>query len=445
VSSPAFPSIASTLYPISGATLLQAGYLVGLGQQGDPNGPVFAGLSTATVDGAIRYSVCAGSNMGGSQPASLTHADGRYAASCGRNGVTLFTPVAADGGRLLKSSDIWPTWNTAPAAALAGDGMVNRLAGTDVSNDTSRLYTSSEQFAAEGSPGTPSWTAGNVLGYNPPNQAFLADNLRYAAFMTQVDGALFVVTGRIAGSPTVDAYDVGTSPWTYMGRYAFAGTAQPSAIATDGEYLYVARSPAGTVEVLDIRNPVAMTLRATIAASGGLDVGALAVARDRLYVGMRGANTVRVYDVSAVQASATITAKTSVSLWYTGDVTGLAVSGGALFVTEAVASSPSTPHWIFTVNLGAVDRDGNGASFSGWDTSVAPLRSPVVAGDVLYVASNQGTAAWDLAAYWRNRSAPVAKGGANLADPFTGAPVTLRIDGPFASMVGGVYRVFDLR
>jgi hypothetical protein len=435
------------IYPMSGPPLLQNGYVVGLGAVGDASGPVFAGRNSAGVDGAIRFSACAAPGTGAS--GSLTHVDGRYAAACGANGITLFTPVSVEGGRLAKSYQVSAGWNGS-GAALASDGMLARFAGPQVGTDSSRLYTVDERSLAEGTLSAPYFASTN-LQTNGPTGVAGADIFRSGSLMVEADGVIFVVTRRLFGTPTVDAYEpVNSGAWTYLGRYTFVGTAEPAAAVTDGEYLYVARNgAAGQVDVVDIRNPASMTLRASAGLFANYTIASLALSRERLYAGLaQGSvelNEVRIWDTSSVQQLGSLTAKATLQLGTEGGITGVAVVGGTLFYTlwDPVYQVPQYETGV--VRLGGVDRDGFGAAVLHRLTLSSPAQAPVVAGDVLYQASNLGLASYDLAPFWREGLAPVAVGGVNLADPFTQAPVALRLDGPFATLVGGVYRVFDLR
>jgi hypothetical protein len=126
-------------------------------------------------------------------------------------------------------------------------------------------------------------------------------------------------------------------------------------------------------------------------------------------------------------------------------ITGLAVQGRWLFVTYR--STDVDPYGLAVYQLGAANRDGSGAVLVGETTSPLPLTSPWVVGDVLYAASNLGTATWDLGPLWRDGTMPLPSGGIVNLEPSvggTGFP-TLMLDGPFGYLVGGTYRAFDLR
>ena len=436
------PSLTGPLLPIAGPTLLQAGYAVGLAPDGEPNGPAFALRSNATVDGAIRFEVCGrtGSPPGG----SLAHSSGLYAASCGRNGITLFTPAAREGGRLVKSFEVSPSWSE--GAALGSDGMYTWFGGAQYGADASRLYQVNEQTLADGTSVTqPVWAA------NLQNLALSgADPNRAAVLMQQVDGALFIATAS-GGSVTLDAYD--PTGWLRLGRYTFLTSDQPTAIASDGDYLYVARG--ARLDVVDVRTPSSMTLRATTTLAGRT-IRSLAHARDRLYAGLDlesellNINEIRVWDTASIHAG-TLAPKVTIGPWE-GSYVGVAVSGRLLFGALHDWNYRAPLYGLITIVLGA-DRDGAGASSRGVVPSDQPLASPVVAGDTLYVASNLGTRTYDLTSLWQGipGALPVDVGGVNLADPFwtdgygTRVPPQLRVEGPFGFLVGGSYRVFDLR
>jgi hypothetical protein len=393
----------------------------------------------------MRFSQCTPEPY--SSAGSLAWSAGLYAASCGRNGIALFTPASHDGGRLLKSFDVSPAW-TDGTAALASDGMQAWLAGPTFGNDRSRLYQVNEQSTADGASLTSPSFATTISG---------PETLRAAHLMQHVDGALLVVTRGT--TVTVDAYDPWSTPWPLLGRLPLAGAATPAAIATDGEYLYVARNGGASgaqIDVVDVRNPFALKLRATLThASLQLQsILTLALARDRLYAGVdatsQAFHEVHVWDVSGMQATGTATKKVSAGAGE-GSITGLAVSGRMLFATVHDWNYRAPQFGVATIRLGATDRDGNGAASLGIIESDQPLASPIVAGDLLYVASNLGTRTYDLEPLWRGGLPPVAIGGANLADAFwtgsydTGTPPQLRMEGPFGLLVGDTYRVFDLR
>jgi hypothetical protein len=449
VSSPSSPYLwpwaSPTFYPVAGPALLQAGYLVGLGPYGDPSGPGFSVRSNGTVDGVMRFSQCAPATPNGG--GSLAWSAGLYAASCGRNGIALFTPASYEGGRLLKSFDVSPDWTYA-TSALASDGMQAWFAGPKLGNDNSRLYQVNEQSTADVSSLTAPTFVGTISG---------PESLRAAHLMQHVDGALIVVTRGT--NVTVDAYDPWWSSWRLMSRLVLAGSATPSAIATDGEYLYIARNTAGVgaqIDVVDARNPFALKLRTTIAHPNLADqsILTLALSRDRLYAGVeqgpQAFHEVHVWDVSGMQATGAYTKKASVGLGE-GSFTGLAVSGRMLFATIHDWTYRTPQFGVAAIRLGATDRDGNGQQLLGTIESDQPLASPIVAGDVLYVASNLGTKTYDLEPLWREGLQLVPLGGANLADAFwtgsasTGTPPLLRMEGPFGILLGGTYRVFDLR
>ena len=436
VSSPASPFVTgAAVYPVAGPTKLQAGYLVGLATSGDPSGPGFLGRGAGAVDGSIRFSSCTGGN-----DRSIVHDDGLYAASCGRNGIGLFSPDALEGIKLLKSFDVAATWTN--GAAYATDGMIGWLGGpqpwTGSSTDASRVYAVSEESTAEGTNSVPSWTF-NLTG---------AETTRGSNFMVEADGVLYVANNYL-NTAYVDAYEA-TTPYTYLGRYTFAGFEQITGMVTDGEYAYITRGTVNTtVYALDIRNPASMNLRATSATVLNKVVTSLAISRDRLYAaiaqGTQQYNDVNVWDLSTVQSSGTIAALTTVGLGGEGGITGVQVVGSTIIWTQYDPVYRTPLYGLGIGTLGA-NRDGSGFVRKGIVEVNEPLQSPVVAGDQLYVAANLGIQAWDLRGWWNGGNLPIAGGGVSLADPLRlNAPVKLHVEGPFAYLTGGIFRSFDLR
>ena len=450
VASPASPFVTGpAFHPVAGPAQLQAGYVTGLAPVSGSSGPAFAGRGTAAVDGAIRFSTCAADGSG--EPGSLVHRDGWYAASCQRNGIALLTPAALEGGRLLKSYDVSSAWN--PGAALATDGMNVWFAGPTVLNDASRLYLLDERSTAEGTLAAPSAGPGNLRAGVPPDAT--ADSLRGARAMAHADGVVFVATARLAGSPTVDAFDPSATPWLYLGRLTLAGTEEPVAMATDGEALFVARNGGvgARIDVIDVRNPAAMALRTTTAVGlANRAVTTLALARDRLYAPLaQGAalvHEVRVYDVSTVPAGGAVAALQSFTPGWEGGITGLSVAGPTIAYTVHDPEYRFPRYGLVLAQLGP-NLDGTGAAFPNGSQPIEtaePLQSPVLAGDVLYVASNLGVQSWDLRPWWLGSLRPTPVGGVSLPDGFRAdAPVRLQLVGPFGYLVGGTVRAFDLR
>jgi hypothetical protein len=277
-----------------------------------------------------------------------------------------------------------------------------------------------------------------------------ADAGRGAVLMQQLDGTLFVVTQN-GGSVTLDSYD--PTGWMRLGRYTFATADTPTALATDGDYLYVGRG--ARLDVVDVRVPSAMTLRKTVPIADRT-IRSLAHARDRLYAGMDletadlAINEIRVWDTSGIHAG-TLTDMTP--MYPTeGSFVGLAVVGKMLFAALHDWNYRAPLYGLTTIVLGP-NRDGNFASSRGNIVSDQPLASPVVAGDSLYVAANLGTKTYDLSPLLQGipGAVPVEVGGVNLADPLwvdgwgVHVPPQLRVEGPFGFLVRGTYRVFDLR
>jgi hypothetical protein len=438
IATPSSPGVFSTPYPIAGPTKLQGGYLVGLSPDGDPSGPNFTGRSAGAVDGSIRFSTCTGGTA-----RSLAHDSGLYAASCGRNGIALFSPDALEGMRLMKSYDVSATgWNG--GAAFATDGMINWLGGPQIWNgsatDSSKLYLVDEQTTAEG----PLQAPVSPVSING------GDLLRGARFMAEADGVLYVATARVSQSPTIDAYEA-TTPYTFLGRYTFVGTDNVGAMVTDGEYLYVARNGNSTqIQVIDVRNPAAMALRASSSSVANRVISSLALSRDRLYAplyqGAAQVNDILVWDVSLVQSAGTVTQLTTIGAGSEGTITGVDVVGSTIVWTvyDPIYSSPLYGLGIGT--LGAANRDGSGFIGKPLISVSEPPQSPVIAGDQLYVAANLGLQAWDMRGWWSSGAGLNPGGGVSLADPLRlDNPVKLHIEGPFAYLTGGIFRSFDLR
>jgi len=438
VAAPASPSATGAgVYPVAGPTRLQAGYLVGLAPAGDPSGPNFSIRSNGIIDGSIRFSGCTGGTE-----RSIAHDAGLYAASCGRNGIALFTTSTLEGMRLSKTYDVSPNWSA--GAAFATDGMIGWFGGPQVwtgsATDYSRFYQANEENAAEGTLSTP-FNAMSVSG----------DTLRNAAFMAQADGVLYVAVNRSGTAPSIDAYEA-TTPYSFINRLTLVGTDQISAMVSDGEYLYIARNGGASTQVsaIDVRNPNAMLTRATATAIANRAISTLALSRDRLYAplyqGAAAVNDILVYDVSTVQSSGTISALTTYSPGSEGSITGVDVVGNTIVYTmhDAIYAAPG---YFLGIGTLSSNRDGAfGATHLPLITVNEPMQSPVIAGDNLYVASNLGLQAYDMRGWWNSGNNLNPGGGVSLADPLRiNQPVKLHIEGPFAYLTGGTYRVFDLR
>ncbi|MFO0582572.1 MAG: carboxypeptidase regulatory-like domain-containing protein [Anaeromyxobacter sp.] len=437
VSSPAAPgATGAAVYPLAGPTKLQAGYLVGLAPSGDPSGPNYAIRSNGIIDGSLRFSTCTGGSA-----RSIAHDAGLYAASCGKNGIALFSASALEGMKLSKTYDISPNWSL--GAAFATDGMIGWFTGPQVWNgsatDFSRFYQANEESAAEGILSTP-FNSMSVSG----------DTLRHGSHMVQADGVLYVAVNRSGFSPYIDAYE-STTPYSFINRLTLAGTDQIGAMVSDGEYLYIARNGTNTqVSAIDVRNPNAMTVRATATSVLSRTISTLALSRDRLYAplyqGAAAVNDILVYDVSTVQSAGTITAATTIAGGAEGSITGVDVVGSTIVFTmdDEIYAAPG---YFLAIGTLSSNRDG-GAGYTRKPliTVSEPLQSPVIAGDNLYVAANLGLQAWDLRGWWSSGGNIVQGGSVSLADPLRiNNPVTLQVEGPFAYLVGGTYRVFDLR
>lgn len=429
VSTPSSPYLSSTSLTSGGPVLSQGGYLVGLGRAGAASGPDFLQFANGQGDGTLLFSTC---SVSGTGEGSLASRDGVYWASCGRNGSALFAAPSRRGGTLLKRHDVSQAWNGAGGAAFATDGSFSYLAGPEFPGELGRLYSVDERYNSYVVNYGPSYYSGNLL---PGNDA--------AFFFLLQDGVLHTFGGFSNNSSLNVRSLVPANPssvWPSRGTYSVPiivgqsngpWNAQPVA---DGERAYASRN--NYLEAYDLR--AAPTLAASV--NLGYRAGALALARDRLYAGHGSGRTVRVYDTSSGGFAAPLTSltlRTAVNA-----ITGLAVQGSHLFVTYA--STDVLPYGLAVYLLSAANRDGAGAVLLADFPSALPLGSPTVSGDTLYATANLGLASWDLMPLWRDGSAPVALSTAVSFEPIAGRS-RLVLDGPWAYVLGGSYRAFDLR
>jgi hypothetical protein len=426
--------------------LLHGGYAVGLGTVGGIDGPVFSTYRSEAggpnVDAAVPYSGCKGRG--------LAQANGAYLAACRDNGLSLFAVTDPQGGRLLKSYPLASPWGS-DSAAMAVDGAFAAIGGVpDSTQGYSGLYASDEGLNAAGTPQPPSYsTAASTPGTRP-----------YALRLLAQEGAMWSFQRDVVTlNSAIVAYDFSNpwSAWPVMGSAALAGAgdmlAQP---VSDGGYLYVSRSinsGASRVEVYDARAPSSFgsaSLLGTRQVWTDRPISALAIARQRLYVGSSGTAALQVLDASS-PALATLT-PVPVDTSTTSAITGIAVSGRWLFYTFQ-AAAPGM--WgLRVVRLSAANRDGttaadpSGVAIIGDLSSSVPLANPIVSGDTLYVSSNLGVATFDLTPLWRSGAMPTRAGAVASSDPVNDFwPVQLWVDGPFGYLASsqGTYRVFDLR
>jgi hypothetical protein len=418
VSNPALPSVYGEALPVGGPVQLAGGYVVGPAPQ--LHGPNFTQIGSGAIDGTMLYSQCTSG--------SLAEDAGVYFAGCGNNGLQLLTVADPLGGTLLKSYGIG-----GGAAALAGDGMYSWLAGGTVSGAKNALYSESEQL--------------NAAGVLPlPGTSTSLPSTQSAAWMLFSDGLDYVIDSDYSVNTRLVAYETtptslvphNTNTTIYLPAWKSPGTwlqivGQP---VTDGERIYIpydAYSSSGRIDIYDVRdgyynwNPSPTT---TLTSTG---IESLAVARDRLYAGTYDGR-VLVWDVSNFNFA---NPRATVVLPNASAITGLAVSGRYLFYTDANGE-------LGVVLLGTADRDGSGAMVLGMVATPFQLGNPTIVGDVLYASGGLGTATFDLTPLWTSGSMPTPLGGTATDPPFM-TPIRFYVDGPFAYLVGGVYRAFDLR
>jgi hypothetical protein len=427
---------------------MQAGYLVGQATVAQPGGPMFAAYASGgTVDGFSPYSQCSGYG-------AVAHRDGSYYLGCLDNGILLFS--AADGrrARLLERYDLAATWKGAALMVDGHDAYVGGAAPPHYSstgpNDLPfQLFTAPSEGLAAGVASQPVATGTITALQRWPQWMLGSEGVVWSFEWSDLTSRASLVTYETA-SPL--------GSWHVRNSFDLGGAvgvgAQP---LTDGRGLYVVRggnnSPL-SVEAYDVQVPSApgsvpvsaVTLPNTSATR------AMALGRDRLYVAATGSSPSPTISVLNVRNSLTsgmpfLTAlpAAAVDPARTGEVTGIAVSGRWLFYTYS-APWPDTGWGLRVVQLGATNRDGAGATLVGELTSILPLSNPVVSGDRLFVSSNLGVAVYDLDPLFRSGAMPAllqAVAPSEKVDPYI--PVRLVIDGPFAYLVGGSFRVYDLR
>jgi carboxypeptidase family protein/fibronectin type III domain protein len=430
VANPASPTVGTSVLPVSGPVLFQGGYVVGLGMAGAASGPDFLRQLSGAQDGTLLFSTC---GVDGSGLGSLASANGVYYASCQRNGVSVFAAAAPGGGSLLLRADVSLAWNGL-TRALATDGAATYLAGPEYPAELGRLYSVDGRSNPTGSPAAPSYFTGNRLPGSDAAFHFLSQDGVLQVFEGFYNNSSLSIrtmlpTPADAVWPTRGTYTVpiivgqSNGPWN----------CQP---ASDGEFAWVSRKI--YLERYDLRSAAPAFLSQQ---SVGVAMGALALARDRLYAGVATSGQVQIYDTSAGgYGAATWLNVTATSGSVTG-ITGLAAHGSYLFVT--LATNGVDPYGLAVYKLGA-GRDGNGASRLAYFASQVPLGNPTVAGDVLYVTRDLGLATYDLTPLWQDAVPPVLAGATVSTEPAGGVPRFV-IDGPWGYLVGGTFRTFDLR
>jgi hypothetical protein len=421
VGSPQFPFVSGQMLPVSGPVLLEGGYVVGLATSND--GPSFTVIGSGATDGTMLFSEC--SNQGGA--GSLASRDGVYYAGCQSNGLQLLGVADPLGGALMKSYSIGESWQ--PGAALAGDGMYSWLGGATVSQVSTSLYNESEQSDAAGTFSTPSASI-SLSGTEAANWMLYSDGLDY---VVASDG--WTTAQLLAYETAPSSLSARTTASTLNLPAPSTGMQVSNQPVTDGERVYVPYDQygsAGRIDAYDVRDATYRWSGPTTV-STAIGIESLAIARDRLYAGTNDGR-VFVWDTTNFNFA---TQKSTISLPAAAKVTGLAVSGRFLFATDASGN-------LTVVKLGATDRDGNGASIVGTLATVYALANPTVVGDVLYASGNLGTATYDLTPLWTTGALPTPLGSTSTDPPNLNA-IRLAVDGPFAYLVGGVYRAFDLR
>jgi hypothetical protein len=381
----------------------------------------------------------------------VAHRDGVYYATCKENGIQMLSPVERGGGALFKRNDLAQTWH-AGSAALATDGVYTLMGGADYTASTA-LWMANE--------GTNAINVGLTAQYRDDlrSSTTALDTGYFPRFMTMVDGINYIVGSNSDTAHRLYAYQVQNSTSNgfmhWIRNLTLSGTQLPNGQpVTDGEHLFVPRT--SVISIYDTRNTTnGFTTRATI--STPTTIGPLAISRNRLYAGGINVATspqkVYVYDVTNPASINALSTPTAITLpAKVEQVTGMAVAGGVLFYTFKGTSTSGIPWGVGFVQLAAVTRDGNGATVStDFVTASQPLREPSVVGDTLYVAQNLGITTYDINPVWQ-AVAPAPAGtvpkllsASNNVDPIRNDLVRLVVQGPWAYMMGGTYRVFDLR
>jgi hypothetical protein len=285
-------------------------------------------------------------------------------------------------------------------------------------------------------------------------------------FVTIVDGVSWTVAWNgtavhLFGHDVLSFMPAAPAPNPVRNRgsvFVSAGdvTAQP---VTDGEVLWIPTTGRRVVAV-DVRNPDAPAVVADPSLEAAVLPAAptaLAYQRSMLLVATADGQ-IRPFKAAGMSEGPGCETRPALALPRGLSATGLAVSGRWIFYTAA--ESASGPYTLGAARLSASfdGSPGNPANIESWDpvvpsptpSSSYPLNSPVVVGDTLYVAQNLGLAAYDLTPVW---TAPAEPTAANLPTLLGRAvsieartdQVRMVVDGPWAYLAGGTYRVFDLR
>ncbi|MBS2021905.1 MAG: fibronectin type III domain-containing protein, partial [Deltaproteobacteria bacterium] len=449
------PQLTAGISPVAGPLFDQGGYLTGLGPFNEPNGPNFTTIGNGFIGGYLLYSGCVAAGTGAG---TMTHRNGVYTASCGPSGIAVLTAVDPGGGVLLKRNDLSAS---APTSTQAGapfftDGHLSALGGANAFSPTT-IYGSSETSNISSTPSV------------PVSRLDLPDPGVAARWMNFADGVLFVTGNNFSNTINkLYAYEwlnFNNAGSQARGTFSF-GTSAPFAInappVNDDDFLYAAQPNStsstilDTVQVIDLRDPSNLTQPTTPSRAiitPGAHVLSMALSRQRLFLGLN-TNAIDVMDVSTVNVAAGLVQKTSIALPSTvKQVTGIAAAGNVLFFTYSTKAAQPTPAGWGAVQLGSANRDGSGANVVlSADSFSQPPREPVIAGDTLYMMQNLGLATWDLTPLWNSQNQtltqadlPIFLGGSINQDANRSDPVRFMIDGVFGYMVGGTYRVFDLR
>ncbi|MBS2025057.1 MAG: fibronectin type III domain-containing protein [Deltaproteobacteria bacterium] len=454
VTTTASPSVAAGTLPVAGPVFSQGGYLSGLGASLEPNGPNFTVLNNGGTDGYLIYSGCTVNNNGFG---TFTHRAGEYTASCGQSGIAILTPTSPKHPSLFFRNDLSGTWpqGSQAGAALVTDGLITAIGGASQVS-TESVYSASQATNISGSPVIPAHRFDLAVTSTTPRFMNLADHV---VWITTSDNAF----GNALYGYEWDNMNTGGSKlrgsWTWGVSQTSAVNIQP---VGDEDYLFFAQATqttttdSDTLQVIDIRNPDSLTQplgKTRALATKGVHANAMALYRQRLYVGLN-SNVIEVYDVSTIAATSTFPALTSITLpTSVKAVTGLTVIGNNLFFTSSGSNTGLIPAGWGMVRLGSTFRDGSGATVVLSDESYTqPLREPTVVGDTLYMVVNQGLGTWDLTPLWSSTTStpgkselPTLVSRATTQDATRTDPVHLVVDGPFAYLVGGTYRIYDLR
>ncbi|MBS2022812.1 MAG: carboxypeptidase regulatory-like domain-containing protein [Deltaproteobacteria bacterium] len=449
VVSPAAPTVSSTVLPVGGQTLQQSGYAVGLAPASEPSGPQFSQLSGTIVDGSLLYSGCAADSVATAHGHGLAHHNGVYYAICGDTGLAALTPVDAKGGKLFQRSDVTPNW-TQGAAAFVTDGTYAMFGGAQQSSTASSWWAYEAVNASNNGVAAPAFVSELTASTSFPGY-----DIR---FMTMVDGVNFVTAvTSTGGGARVQGFDIANSfaSWTSHAAATNFGAPISAAPATDGELFYSSFDyPTSYVYIFDPRQYTSFPV-VTFSATTQTPT-ALATTRSRLYAGFTQSNLINVYDTSATVSSSTLATLTPITLSAAvGHVHSIAVQGQLLFYTFDDGKPSAGNFGLGMVRLDPTNRDGGGSAVVlNWTApSDLELNDIVIAGDTLYVTQNLGLATWDLSAVLRNplptsastTIVPVQTSATAAVDAPHAGPVRLQLDGPWAYLVGGTYRVFDLR